>query len=71
MDELANPLQAALVSCGSFAVGAGLPLLAAASVTDWQARTLAVAAVSTLGLVGGIACCSTGVGMKVVHRPAS
>lgn len=50
MDELANPLQAALVSAASFAVGASLPLLAAASAQDWQGRAQAVAAVATLGL---------------------
>ena len=38
MDELANPLQAAVVSAICFCTGAGLPLLAGAFIADPTAR---------------------------------
>ena len=38
VDNLARPLQAALVSAITFSCGAGIPLLGAAFVTDWKVR---------------------------------
>lgn len=55
-DALANPWQAAFVSCSTFAAGAGLPLAAAALVHDAELRSLAVAGVATLGLVCAHGC---------------
>jgi VIT1/CCC1 family predicted Fe2+/Mn2+ transporter len=52
VDSLARPLQAALVSAVTFSCGAGIPLLGAAFVTDWKARTGVVIAATTLGLAG-------------------
>jgi hypothetical protein len=48
IDELANPLQAALVSALCFTTGAGLPLLSAAWVPDPNTR-IGVLAASTTG----------------------
>ena len=36
LDEMANPLQAALVSCLAFTMGAAIPLLAGAFIQDWR-----------------------------------
>ena len=38
VDNLARPLQAAVVSAITFSCGAGIPLLGAAFVTDWKVR---------------------------------
>lgn len=51
MDELANPLQAALASMLAFAVGAGMPLLAGAFISSRLWRIISVALVSTAGLL--------------------
>lgn len=51
LDELANPLQAALASMLAFAVGAGMPLLAGAFISSRLWRIITVALVSTLGLL--------------------
>ncbi|GLC38457.1 hypothetical protein PLESTF_001682200 [Pleodorina starrii] len=50
MDELANPLQAAVVSALAFTAGALIPLLAGAFLADFQMRLIAVAAASVVGL---------------------
>eukprot|EP00887_Chlorella_sp_A99_P004363 scaffold15.g4363.t1 len=52
MDDLARPLQAAVVSAITFAAGGGLPLAAATLVADPDAQTAAVVGVTTLGLAG-------------------
>lgn len=41
VDQLARPVQAAVVSAITFSLGAGIPLLAACCVPDWKARILA------------------------------
>ncbi|KAK9827265.1 hypothetical protein WJX81_005507 [Elliptochloris bilobata] len=51
VDELANPLQAALASLGSFVVGAGIPLLAAAFSNDQRIRLACVLIASTAALL--------------------
>lgn len=50
IDDMANPLQAAVVSCIAFTCGAALPLLAGAFITDWKTRISAVVAVAAFGL---------------------
>ncbi|KAL4447658.1 hypothetical protein ABPG75_004877 [Micractinium tetrahymenae] len=50
IDELANPLQAAVVSAICFTVGAALPLLSAAWVSDANARLGILAGATTVGL---------------------
>lgn len=47
IDELANPLQAALVSAVCFTVGAALPLLSAAFITDANLRLAILAGATT------------------------
>lgn len=51
LDELANPLQAALASMLAFAVGAGMPLLAGAFISSRLWRIISVALVSSFGLL--------------------
>lgn len=51
LEELANPLQAAVVSALSFTSGAGMPLLAAVFIRDRALRNVIVAAVSTAALL--------------------
>ncbi len=36
LDDMANPLQAALVSCLAFTAGAAIPLLAGIFIADWK-----------------------------------
>ena len=50
--SLPNPLQAAMASAFSFAIGAVIPLLSAAFVPDYKIRLVLVVAVSSLALVG-------------------
>lgn len=50
VDELANPLQASVVSGLAFSLGAAIPLLAGAFVSDYGARLACVAAASVAGL---------------------
>lgn len=56
LDELANPLQAALASALAFTVGAGIPLLGAAFIRDANYRLVSLVVCSTAGLAlfGGI-----------------
>lgn len=51
LDDLANPLQAALVSGVFFTTGGGLPLLSAAFITDYAVRLGVLLTVSMLGLL--------------------
>ena len=53
--DLANPLQAAIASCFSFSIGAGLPLVAVAWATDPLLQLILVLIISTitLALFGG------------------
>lgn len=55
-DKLPNPYYAALASALAFAVGAGVPLLAAAFITEYKVRLGVVVAAVTLALVvfGGL-----------------
>lgn len=50
VDNLARPMQAALVSAATFSLGAGIPLVGAALVADWKARTAVTVACTTVGL---------------------
>lgn len=50
IDELANPLQAAVVSAICFTVGAAVPLLSSAWIVDPNVRLGALAGATTLGL---------------------
>ncbi|PNW86876.1 hypothetical protein CHLRE_02g099500v5 [Chlamydomonas reinhardtii] len=50
MDAMANPLQAAVVSCIAFTAGALIPLLAGSFIHDPTGRLVAVALVAVLGL---------------------
>jgi VIT1/CCC1 family predicted Fe2+/Mn2+ transporter len=52
VDELANPLQASAASAFAFSIGAALPLLGGAFIADPKIRNIAVAAASTVGLIG-------------------
>lgn len=51
MDELANPLQACVTSALAFSMGAGMPLLAGAFITDHLTRIYVVIATSTAALL--------------------
>jgi vacuolar iron transporter family protein len=51
LDDLANPVQAAVTSAISFALGAAAPLLAAAIVNEPTHRLISIAAVSVVGLI--------------------
>jgi vacuolar iron transporter family protein len=51
IDELANPLQAALVSAICFSAGAALPLLSASFLQDQYTRLAAILASTTVGLL--------------------
>ena len=53
VDDLANPLQACVVSALSFSLGAAMPILAAAFIADWRLRMAAVLAAVSVGLVRG------------------
>lgn len=50
MDELANPLQAALVSALAFTLGAIIPLLGGVFLADYLTRIIVVTIASALGL---------------------
>ncbi|KAK4271216.1 hypothetical protein QN277_019940 [Acacia crassicarpa] len=54
--KLPNPFQAALASALSFSVGALVPLLAAAFITNYKMRLMVVVVVASLALVvfGGL-----------------
>lgn len=52
VDQLARPVQAAVVSAITFSLGAGIPLLAACCVPDWKVRMAVVLASTTVGLAG-------------------
>ena len=56
VDDLANPLQASVVSAIAFSLGAAMPLLAGAFVTDFALRTGLVCGVTAIALVafGGV-----------------
>jgi VIT1/CCC1 family predicted Fe2+/Mn2+ transporter len=51
IDDLANPVQAAGASALAFSIGAALPLLAGCFIADPEARIIAVAAATTVGLL--------------------
>jgi VIT1/CCC1 family predicted Fe2+/Mn2+ transporter len=52
----ANPLQAALASACSFSVGAALPLIVTAlAPQQWVAVSIAVTALISLAILGGLA----------------
>lgn len=52
----ANPLQAALASASSFSVGAALPLIVTALAPQrWVAPSIAVTALFSLAILGGLA----------------
>jgi VIT1/CCC1 family predicted Fe2+/Mn2+ transporter len=52
----ANPLQAALASASSFSVGAALPLIVTAlAPQQWVAASIAVTALVSLAILGGLA----------------
>ncbi|KAK6135364.1 hypothetical protein DH2020_030875 [Rehmannia glutinosa] len=55
-EKLPNPFQAAMASALAFSLGAIMPLLAAAFITDYKVRVGVVVAVTTLALVafGGV-----------------
>ncbi|KAI3448286.1 hypothetical protein Pfo_004951 [Paulownia fortunei] len=55
-ENLPNPFQAAMASALAFSLGAIVPLLAAAFITDHKVRLVVVVAATTLALVafGGI-----------------
>jgi vacuolar iron transporter family protein len=50
LDDMANPLQASLVSLVAFTLGAIMPLLAGAFLADWRMRLLSVILVTSIGL---------------------
>ncbi|GFR44345.1 hypothetical protein Agub_g5562 [Astrephomene gubernaculifera] len=50
MDELSNPMQAAVVSALAFTAGALIPLLAGSFLSDFNRRLIAVAVASVVGL---------------------
>lgn len=50
VDDLAKPWQAAFVSCGSFAVGAAIPLLSAIFITSSDVRVGVTAGTSIIAL---------------------
>jgi len=51
LDELSNPLQAAVVSAVAFSCGAGIPLLAGAFLLDPVMRIVAVVVAAVVGLL--------------------
>mmetsp|Transcript_22167 Transcript_22167/g.37881 ORF Transcript_22167/g.37881 Transcript_22167/m.37881 type:complete len:272 (+) Transcript_22167:45-860(+) len=51
LDVLANPWEAASVSCVAFSAGAAMPLLAGWFISDHYTRIFAVLGVSTFGLL--------------------
>jgi vacuolar iron transporter family protein len=51
IDELANPLQAAIVSGICFSGGAAMPLLSSAFIGDKTMRLMAIAVSTTIGLM--------------------
>ncbi|KAI8817114.1 VIT family-domain-containing protein [Fimicolochytrium jonesii] len=51
VDELSNPVQAAVTSALCFSAGAAIPLSVAIFVTDYQFRLAAVVVASTFGLI--------------------
>ncbi|KAL3620903.1 Vacuolar iron transporter 1 [Castilleja foliolosa] len=55
-EKLPNPFQAAIASAFAFSLGAIMPLLAAAFISDHKVRIWAVVAATTLGLLvfGGV-----------------
>ncbi|GJP54913.1 hypothetical protein CLOM_g13927 [Closterium sp. NIES-68] len=52
MDDLSNPLQAALASAGAFIVGAIIPLLSAAFIKNHVAQLVVLLLVTTLTFIG-------------------
>mmetsp|Transcript_2424 Transcript_2424/g.6264 ORF Transcript_2424/g.6264 Transcript_2424/m.6264 type:complete len:272 (-) Transcript_2424:581-1396(-) len=50
IDELANPWQAAIVSCLAFTLGAIIPILAGGFIADYQMRLYVTSAAATAGL---------------------
>ena len=66
MDDLSNPVKAAVASAFAFIIGAALPLLGGAFIGDYIKRLLVIVAVSTVGLAafgvtGASSCCSLAV----------
>lgn len=51
IDDLANPLQAAIVSGICFSTGSAIPLLSAAFISDSSMRLVAIALSTTVGLL--------------------
>jgi len=49
---MANPLQAAVVSCAAFSIGALIPLLAGGFLVDYRQRVIAVCVASSIALAG-------------------
>ncbi|KAL6753520.1 Ccc1 family [Haematococcus lacustris] len=50
MDAMANPMQASLVSCVAFTLGAAMPLLSGAFIQDAKWRIMSVVLASAAGL---------------------
>lgn len=50
LDDLANPIMAAIVSCLAFSAGAAIPLLAGSWIVDSVNRMIIVAVLSCAGL---------------------
>jgi VIT1/CCC1 family predicted Fe2+/Mn2+ transporter len=62
----ARPIQAALASAGSFAVGAAMPLLVTALTPEASLIPLvSCTSLAFLALLGGLAACAGGVGVTV------
>jgi len=51
LDDLSNPLQAALVSMVTFIFGAAIPLIPAVLISQKNTRIGAIAAVAVVGLI--------------------
>ncbi|CAK9861520.1 unnamed protein product [Sphagnum jensenii] len=52
MDELSNPMQAAVASAVAFSLGAAIPLLAGSFIVDTKYRIVSVVVTSTFALAG-------------------
>ncbi|CAM6012006.1 unnamed protein product [Sphagnum balticum] len=52
MDELSNPMQAAVASAVAFALGAAIPLLAGSFIVDTKYRIVSIVVTSTFALAG-------------------
>ncbi|CAK9198560.1 unnamed protein product [Sphagnum troendelagicum] len=52
MDELSNPMQAAVASAVAFSLGAAIPLLAGSFIVDTKYRIVSIVVTSTFALAG-------------------